>query len=84
MSKKKRQSNNCLFSVERYLFSDFQGFDNCAIPLNILFLEIIQQFSPLTYKFEESPLGTVVFFVGQQVLRKVIDPRGKDCDLAFG
>ena len=67
-----------------YLFSDFQGLDYCAIPLNILFLEVIQQFSPFPHEFEQSPLRTVVLLVGEQVLCEVVDPGGKNCNLAFG
>ncbi len=66
-----------------FLFSDFQRLDNCAISLNIFLFEIIKQFPPLSYKLEQGSLRAVIFFIGQQVLGQVIDPGGKNCNLAF-
>ena len=65
-------------------FSYFQGFDDGAISLNILFLKIIEKFPPFTNEFEKGPLGAVVLLVGQQMLGQVIDPCCKNCNLGFG
>jgi len=79
----KKGNPRIAFFVTNILFSDLQGFDDSAISLNIFLLEIIKQFPPLTYEFEQGPLCAVVLFVGQQVLGQVINPGGKNCNLAF-
>ena len=79
----KKGNPGIAFFVINILFSDLQGFDDSAISLNILYFEIIEQFPPLSYEFEQGPLCAVVLFIGQQMLGKVIDPCGKNCDLAF-
>ncbi len=79
----KKGNPRIAFFVTNILFSDLQGFDDCAISLNILHFEIIEQFPPLTYEFEQGPLCAVVLLVGQQMLGKVIDPGSKNCNLAF-
>lgn len=79
----KKGNPRIAFFVTNILFSDLQGFDDSAISLNIFFLEIIEQLPPFTYQFEQGPLSTVVLLIGQQMLGKVIDPCGKNCNLAF-
>jgi len=79
----KKGNSRIAFFVINILFSDFQGFDDSAISLNIFLFEIIEQFPPLTYEFEQGPLRAVVLFIGQQMLGKVIDPCSKNCNLAF-
>ena len=79
----KKGNPRIAFFVINILFSDLQGFDDSAISLNILYFEIIEQFPPLTYEFEQGPLSAVVLLIGQQMLGKVIDPCGKNCNLAF-
>jgi hypothetical protein len=56
---------------ESGLSSQSQGFDNSAIPLNILVFDIIQQPAASADQHQQSSSGMVIFGMHFEVFRKI-------------
>ena len=65
------------------LFTKPEFFDQCAVPFDILVLQICQKASALTDHFQKAAVGMEVFLVDLHVSCKLIDPLGKERDLHF-
>jgi hypothetical protein len=55
------------------LFSESQGLDHFPVPVDVLVLQVFQQPSSLTHKFEQAPSGMMIFSVDFEMLVQVID-----------
>jgi hypothetical protein len=55
------------------LFSESQGLDHFPVPVDVLVLQVVQQPSSLTHKFEQAPSGMMIFSVDFEMLVQVID-----------
>ena len=65
------------------LLPDAQPLDQTSISLVIVFPEIIEKPSPLTYQLEETPAGVVILDVDLEVLREMIDALAQQGNLNF-
>jgi hypothetical protein len=64
--------------------SQSQTGNDVSISFQILFLQIIEQPSPLSDQLQQTPSGMMVFFVRLEMLRQVFDPGAQKSDLDLG
>ena len=67
----------CLLSAETKLLDDI------TVPFDVNFLEVVQELTALTDQTEEGATGYDVLLVSLDVLGKVSDTVGEQCDLAL-
>jgi hypothetical protein len=72
-----------LCSVDVELFSQSEFLYNRTVTRDVFFLEVVEQFSSLTYQRDQSAFCVVVFFVLLQVLSQVADAEAEQGDLSF-
>ncbi len=65
------------------LLTDAELADHGLIALGIVFLEVVEQASPLADQHEKSAARAVVFFVRLEVLRQLADALAQQGDLDF-
>lgn len=65
------------------LFSDIQFLDQASVLLNILFLQVIQQASPLTHQLYKGPLCIEILLISLEVSCQVIDTVCEKSNLPF-
>jgi hypothetical protein len=70
--------------LETPLLPDAKLFDEAAIPLEVLALQIVQQPPALADQLHEPPPGMMVFGVGLEVLGQIADPLAEDGNLDLG
>ena len=58
--------------------------DDCAVTIDVLANQVIQEAAALTYENLQSACGSVVLVVLLQVLGQVLDALREQSDLAFG
>jgi len=63
------------------LLSEFQFVSNGTIPLNLIFLEVIEQAPTFSDKIEQSLPSRIVVGVVLEVLGESLNPFREDCDL---
>jgi len=63
--------------------ADSQFFDDRAIPVDVLLLQIIEKPTPLPYDFEQSTPGVMVLLVSAEMLGKISNPLREKGDLYF-
>jgi hypothetical protein len=56
------------------LFAQPELLNQSAIPVDVLFLEVIQETSPLSHQFDQAPAGVMVFGVNLEMVGQVTDP----------
>ena len=66
------------------LSAQFELLRYCVITTYIRIVQIIQQAPPLADHHQQPPTRTVIFLVGLQVFRQMIDPLRKQRDLHVG
>src|SRR5580698_5659508 len=64
--------------------SNAETADDGAVALDVLLADVIEQPAAMTDELHQAPPGVVVPFVLLEVLRKVVDPAGQQCDLHLG
>src|ERR1700752_3270284 len=69
--------------IPRTLLADAELPDDSLIPLGIVFLEVVQQATPLADQHEKSAARAVVFLVRLEVLRQLANPFAEQSDLYF-
>ena len=65
------------------LLTDAELADHSLIPLGIIFLEVVEQASPLADQHEKAAARAVVFLVRLEVLRQLANPFAEQSDLYF-
>ena len=71
------------FSNPRTLLADAELADHSLVPLGIIFLEVVQQATPLADQHEKAAARGVVFLVRLEVLRQLANPFAEQSDLHF-
>jgi hypothetical protein len=69
---------SCLLSAQPKLLNQ------SAIPVDVLFFEIIQEAPPLSHQLDQAPAGVVIFGVGLEVVGQITDPLTQDGHLNLG
>src|SRR5215467_5297140 len=72
-----------IFSNPRTLLADAELADHSLIPLGIVFLEVVEQATPLADQHEKAAARAVVFLVRLEVLRQLANPFAEQSDLHF-
>lgn len=55
--------------------------DERPVPLDIVLLDIVEEAAAATDEHQEAPATVMVFLVGLEVLREMVDAPGKERDL---
>ena len=66
------------------LFPESEFLDQSPIPLDVLALQVIEVFSPLSHHLQKTPSGMVVLSVGFQMHGEFPDPFAQESHLDFG
>jgi len=67
----------------KWLLADAELSDDTLVALGIVFLEIVQQTTPLADQHEKAAARTVVFLVRLEVLRQLANALAQQRDLNF-
>src|SRR5882672_6311958 len=67
----------------RRLLAQAKAFNNLAIPIRVPAVKIVQQTPTLVYHHDQPAAGCVVFYVGLEVRRQIVDPLAQKSDLHF-
>jgi hypothetical protein len=67
----------------KWLLADAELGDDAFVTLGIVFLQIVQQTTPLADQHEKAPARTVVFLVRLEVLRQLANALTQQRDLYF-
>src|SRR5580698_4532437 len=67
----------------KWLLADAELGDDALVTLGIVFLQIVQQTTPLADQHEKAPARTVVFLVRLEVLRQLANALAQQRDLYF-
>ena len=59
------------------LFAQAELLNESAVALNIRFLQVVQKFSALAHKLEQSRAGMKVFFMGFEVVGQAVNTARK-------
>ena len=73
---------NCCFDFEQ-LLAQAKAINNLAVPIRVTAIEIVQQTPALVDHHDQPPPGRMVFNVGLEVRRQVVDPLAEKRDLHF-
>jgi hypothetical protein len=65
------------------LLADAKFSDNVFVALGVVFLEVVEQATPLANQHQKAAPGRVVLFVRLEVLRQLADTLTQDGDLDF-
>ena len=68
----------------RKLLSETELFDDCAVTVDVLLLEIAEKVSSVTDHLKKTASGVMVVVVSAEMFGKGVDARCKDRDLYFG
>src|SRR5215467_7780395 len=79
-----RQKLGVFSRTPRTLLADAELADHGLVTLGVVFLQIVQQATPLADQHEKSAARAVVFLVRFEVLRQLPNPLAKQRDLYFG
>jgi hypothetical protein len=63
------------------LFAQVQPIDQLFVTIGLRFAQIIEQTPPLRDHLKQAAARRMIFPVGLQVLRQMLDPAGQKCDL---
>ena len=66
------------------LLTNAELLDDSTVALDVFLFEVVEQSTTLTYQRGQCTLSTEVLAVGFEVLGKVVDTIGEECDLALG
>jgi hypothetical protein len=66
------------------LLAQTKTINNLAVPIRVTPVEIVQQTPALVDHHDQPPPGRVVFNVGLEMRRQVVDPLAQKRDLHFG
>ena len=61
------------FSLLSELFTETKSFNDCAVTLNVLVLEIVQQTATPTYKLNKSSVCAIIFMIGLNMFGQTVD-----------
>ena len=79
-----RRSGKQLFPLLVFvLLTETELRNQFAITVNVLVAQVVQQVTAMTYHFQKTTTGVVVFLVRAQVVVQVVDLVGQDRDLNF-
>ena len=65
------------------LFTQVQFFENSAITIEVMFLQVSEQVTALTNEFQQATAGCMVLFVAAEMFRQVKDAAREERDLYF-
>jgi len=65
------------------LFPEAQTFDYVPITLNIIFLDVIEQPSPLPDEFQKTAPGMMIFLMRLEMLRQIFNSCAQKSNLYF-
>jgi hypothetical protein len=68
----------------RMLFADAEFGNNALVTLGIVFLEVVEQTTPLAHQHEKAAARAVVFLVRLEVLRQLANALAEQRDLHLG
>jgi hypothetical protein len=77
-----RKRSGCRRTTPR-LLAQAKPFDNLAIPIRVTPIEIVQQPPALVHHHNQPAAGCVVFYVGLEVRRQIVDPLAQKRYLHF-
>ena len=83
----KKQKKTRIFSAGlsglQRLLTDIQFGNDCTIPFDIFFLQVVQQATTLANHLQQTAAGMMVFLVGFQVFGECCNAGGKNRNLYF-
>ena len=65
------------------LLTQVQFSNDRPIPADVLSFEVVEQAASFSDETDQRPAGVVILHVLLQVARQMVDPVGKQCNLAF-